>query len=63
VYGGDNGRGAIYSYDTIARTEQLSYSFLTGSGQPGYPAGGLMYYGGAFYGTTYVPSVVFKFVP
>ena len=59
VYGGDNGRGAIYSYDTIARTEQLSYSFPTGS----YPAGGLMYYGGAFYGTTYVPSVVFKFVP
>jgi uncharacterized repeat protein (TIGR03803 family) len=59
VYGGDNGSGAIYSYDTIARTEQLSYSFPTGS----YPAGGLMYYGGAFYGTTYVSSVVFKFVP
>jgi uncharacterized repeat protein (TIGR03803 family) len=63
VYGGGSGRGAIYSYDTIAHTEQLSYSFPTGSGQPGYPAGGLMYYGGAFYGTTYVPSVVFKFVP
>jgi uncharacterized repeat protein (TIGR03803 family) len=63
VYGGGGGTGAIYSYDTIARTEQLSYSFPTGSGQPGYPAGGLMYHGGAFYGTTYVPSMVFKFVP
>jgi uncharacterized repeat protein (TIGR03803 family) len=63
VYGGDNGRGAIYKYDTIAGTEQLMYSFPKGSDQPGFPAGGLMYYGGAFYGTTYVAGSVFKFVP
>ena len=63
VYGGGNGSGAIYSYDTTAGTEQLLYSFPTGSGQPSFPAGGLMYYDGAFYGTTYVSSVVFKFVP
>jgi uncharacterized repeat protein (TIGR03803 family) len=59
VYGGSNGSGAIYSYDTIARTAKLSYSFDCGS----YPAGGLMYHNGAFYGTTYNSSVVFKFVP
>jgi uncharacterized repeat protein (TIGR03803 family) len=63
VFGGDNGRGAIYSYDTISGTELLRYSFPSGSDQPGFPAGGLMYYGGAFYGTTYVPGSVFKFVP
>jgi uncharacterized repeat protein (TIGR03803 family) len=59
VYGGGNGSGAIYSYDTITGTKQLVYSFPTGS----YPTGGLMYYGGAFYGTTYGSGVVFKFVP
>ena len=65
VYGGGSGSGAIYRYDASAGTQQLSYSFsFTKSGQPGFPAGGLMHYGGAFYGTTHVsPGVVFKFVP
>jgi len=63
VYGGGKGGGAIYSYDTISGKEQLLYSFPAESGHPGFPAGGLMYYDGAFYGTTYVSSVVFKFAP
>jgi uncharacterized repeat protein (TIGR03803 family) len=65
VYGGTHGSGAIYSYDTDAHTQQLLYSFPCQPAREGfgYPYGGLMYYGGAFYGTTYVPSAVFKFVP
>lgn len=65
VYGGANGDGAIYSYDTSSGTQQVLYSFkFTQFDQPGFPAGGLMHYGGAFYGTTHVSrGVVFKFVP
>jgi uncharacterized repeat protein (TIGR03803 family) len=63
VYGGANGSGAIYSYDTTVGTERLLHSFSSEAGQPSFPAGGLTYHDGAFYGTTYVSSVVFKIVP
>jgi uncharacterized repeat protein (TIGR03803 family) len=65
--GGSVGYGTIFKVDISTGIETILYSFLTGS--DGYsPYGGLVFYKGAFYGTSAYGGasgggVVFRFVP
>jgi uncharacterized repeat protein (TIGR03803 family) len=70
---GNMGCGAIFSFDPVTGVKTTLYSF-TGRSDEGNPQAGLVYEGGAFYGTTGANGVnscynkqgcgtVFKFTP
>lgn len=51
-FGGAAGQGTLFTVDTMTGAEALLHSFTAGRDDGGNPAGGLLYRGGTFYGTT-----------